>query len=76
MHDYLKSFGILTNLHYLPVHLHPYYKNNLGTKEGLCLVAERIYKRIITLPIFPTMTEGDIEDVIEIIRKVVNYCIF
>lgn len=55
------------------IHLHPYYKNNLGTKKSLCPVAENIYKRIITLPIFPTMTEGDIEDVIGIVKKVVNY---
>lgn len=43
----------------------------LGRKEGLCPVAENIYKRIIILPIFLEMTEEDIEDVIGIIKKVV-----
>ena len=57
----------------MPIHLHPYYKNNLGTEKGLCPVAENVYKRIITLPIFPTMTEADIQDVIGIVKKVVNY---
>lgn len=57
----------------MPIHLHRYYKNNLGTEEGLYPVAENVYKRIIILPIFPTMTEGDIDDVIGIVKKVVNY---
>ena len=69
----LKAEGLGVNVHYMPIHLHPYYKNNSGTEEGLCPVAENVYKRIITLPIFPTMTEGDIKDVIEIVRKVVNF---
>jgi perosamine synthetase len=69
----LKAEGLGVNVHYMPIHLHPYYKNNSGTEEGLCPVAESIYKKIITLSIFPTMIEGDIEDVIEIVRKVVNY---
>ena len=69
----LKAEGLGVNVHYMPIHLHPYYKNNSGTEEGLCPVAENVYKRIITLPIFPTMTEGDIEDVIGIFKKVVNF---
>lgn len=69
----LKAEGLGVNVHYMPIHLHPYYKNNSGTEEGLCPVAENVYKRIITLPIFPTMTEGDIEDVIGIVKKVVNF---
>ena len=68
----LKAEGLGVNVHYMPIHLHPYYKNNLGTYEGLCPVAENVYKRIITLPIFPTMEEKDIEDVIGIVKKVIN----
>lgn len=69
----LKAEGIGVNVHYMPIHLHPYYKNNLGTYNGMMPVAEKVYKQIITLPIFPTMTEKDIEDVIKSVNKVINY---
>lgn len=69
----LKTEGLGVNVHYMPIHLHPYYKSNLGTYEGLCPEAENVYKRIITLPIFPTMKEKDIEDVIDIVKKVINF---
>ena len=69
----LKAEGLGVNVDYMPIHLHPYYKKNLGTEEGLCPVSDNVYKRIITLPIFPTMTEEDIEDVIGTINKVINF---
>ena len=69
----LKAEGIGVNVHYMPIHLHPFYKNNLGTYEGMMPVAEKIYKQIITLPIFPLMTNQDIDDVVTSIDKVVNF---
>jgi len=58
----------------MPIHLHPYYKNNLGTYNGMMPVAEKVYKQIITLPIFPTMTEKNIEEVVNSIKKIIfNY---
>ena len=57
----------------MPIHLHPYYKKNIGTYKGLCPISEDIYNRIITLPIFPTMTNKDINDVIIIVKKVIKY---
>ena len=70
----LKAEGIGVNVHYMPIHLHPYYKNNLGTYNGMMPVAEKVYKQIITLPIFPTMTEKDIEEVVNSIKKIIfNY---
>ena len=71
----LKAEGIGTNVHYLPIHLHPYYKKNYQTKEGMLPVAERVYKKIITLPLFPTLSEQDINDVIAAVNKVVRYYI-
>ncbi|WP_291572599.1 UDP-4-amino-4,6-dideoxy-N-acetyl-beta-L-altrosamine transaminase [Clostridium sp. UBA4548] len=68
----LRSENIGVNVHYLPVYLHPYYKK-LGYERGLCPNAEYIYERIITLPLFPTMTEQDINDVITAVKKVINY---
>jgi perosamine synthetase len=65
----LRAENIGVNVHYIPVHLHPYYRQNLGTRPGMCPVAEAAYEKIITLPVFPAMTEGDVGDVIAAIRK-------
>jgi perosamine synthetase len=68
----LRAEGIGVNVHYIPVHLHPYYRKNLGTKPGMCPVAEEAYEKIVTLPLFPAMSEQDVSDVIEAVGKVVN----
>jgi len=68
----LRAEGIGVNVHYIPVHLHPYYRERFGTHPGLCPVAETSYERLITLPIFPRMTDDDIEDVITAVRKVLE----
>ena len=69
----LRAEGIGVNIHYIPVHLHPYYRYNFNTRPGLCPVAEAAYERILTLPIFPAMTEKDVEDVIAGVEKVMKY---
>ena len=56
----LKKQKIGVNVHYIPVHLHPYYKNNFNTKNGDCPVAEFAYEQIISLPIFPSMSDNDV----------------
>lgn len=66
----LRAEGIGVNVHYIPVHLHPFYQRRFETKPGLCPVAEEAYEQIITLPIFPAMSDDDIEDVIQAIFKV------
>jgi perosamine synthetase len=68
----LKERGIGTNVHYLPIHLHPYYKNRFGTGEGLCPAAENVYKQIITLPIYPTLTDEQIDKVISTVKEVLK----
>ena len=68
----LRAEGIGANVHYIPVHLHPYYREHFGTGPGLCPVAEAAYERILSLPIFPTMTDKDSDDVIEAVKKVVD----
>ena len=68
----LQAENIGVNVHYLPVYLHPYYKK-LGYKKGQCPVAEDIYNRMITIPLFPSMTNKDVKDVIEAVKKVLNY---
>ena len=69
----LRAEGIGVNVHYIPVHLHPYYRNRFGTGPGLCPVAEDAYERILSLPIFPGMTEQDAGDVIEAVTKVARW---
>lgn len=68
----LRVEGIGVNVHYIPVHLHPFYRQRFGTGPGLCPVAEAAYEQIVSLPIFPLMTEDDVEDVIKAVRKVVT----
>lgn len=57
----LRANGIGANVHYVPVHLHPYYQRELGTGPGMCPVAEEAYGRILTLPLWPGMSESDVE---------------
>jgi perosamine synthetase len=66
----LRAEGIGANVHYLPVHLHPFYREKFGGTEGQCPVAESAYQQIISLPIFPRMTDGDVDDVIAAVAKV------
>lgn len=68
----LQKENIGVNVHYMPVYLHPYYKE-LGYKKGECPVAEELYKRMITIPLFPSMTDEDVKSVIHGVKKVINY---
>ncbi len=68
----LRAEGIGVNVHYLPVHLHPYYRRRFGTGPGLCPRAEAAYEEILSLPIFPGMRDGDVQDVIAALWKVVD----
>ena len=68
----LRAENIGVNVHYIPVHLHPFYRQHLGTGLGNCPAAEKAYDRLLTLPIFPGMSDGDAIDAIEGVRKVVE----
>ncbi len=70
--DALRAEGIGVNVHYIPVHLHPYYRKQFGTQPGLCPVAEAAYQRLVTLPIFPRMSNRDVGDVITAVAKVIE----
>jgi len=59
-------------VHYMPVYHHPYYQK-LGYKKGLCPVAESLYEEIITIPLYYSLTNEDIESIINAITKVVDY---
>lgn len=66
----LQDAGLGVNVHYLPVHLHPYYQKKFSYRLGDYPVAERYYARAITLPLFPKMTDEDVERVIETVWDV------
>lgn len=68
----LRAEGIGVNVHYLPVYLHPFYRRRFGTDPGLCPTAEAAYARILSLPIFPAMSDADVNDVIEAVHKVIR----
>jgi UDP-4-amino-4,6-dideoxy-N-acetyl-beta-L-altrosamine transaminase len=61
---------IRVNVHYIPVYLHPYYRR-LGYGRGLCPMAEEYYSRAISIPMFPKLSNDEVEYVIEKIIKVV-----
>lgn len=71
--DALWAENIHCNVHYIPVYYHPYYQS-LGYVKGLCPNAESLYEEIITLPLYYSMTDDDVRDVIEAVKKIVaNY---
>ncbi|AFM25497.1 UDP-4-amino-4,6-dideoxy-N-acetyl-beta-L-altrosamine transaminase [Desulfomonile tiedjei] len=68
----LREQGIGVNVHYIPVHLHPFYRKRFGTGPGLCPVAEKAYDEILSLPMFPRMTDQDVQEVIVALSKVLK----
>ena len=68
----LRAAGIGTNVHYIPVHLHPFYRERFGTKEGMCPAAEAVYEQILSLPMFPTLTNEDVDTVISAVKESVS----
>jgi perosamine synthetase len=66
----LRAENIGVNVHYIPVHYHPYYRERFGSRDGEFPIAEDAYARLISLPMFHGMTEQDVEDVIAAVRKV------
>ena len=68
----LRAENIGTSVHFIPVHLHPYYRQRFGYKRGDFLTAERIYDRIVSLPLYPKLTEADVIDVTTAVTKVIR----
>ena len=64
LYNYLRANKILAQVHYVPVHLQPYYRE-LGNKSGDCPVAEEYYKHCLSLPMFPTLTDEEQQYVID-----------
>lgn len=69
----LRAENIGVNVHYIPVHTHPYYRMRFGYKGGEYPVAEGAYEALISLPMFHGMKYQDIEDVVEAVWKVMGF---
>ncbi len=70
--DAMAAEHICCNVHYIPVYRHPYYES-LGYEKGLCPEAERLYDEIVSLPLYYSMTDQDVEDVILAVKKICEY---
>jgi UDP-4-amino-4,6-dideoxy-N-acetyl-beta-L-altrosamine transaminase len=68
----LLDLGLGVNLHYRPVHLQPYYMDNYSGREGQFPVAEDYHRGVLTLPLFPSMTDDDVNYVIDAVLTSVS----
>lgn len=68
----LAAENICCNVHYIPVYWHPHYQR-LGYKKGICQNAEKLYNEMMSLPLYYSMTDEDVEDVINAVEKLVKY---
>ncbi|MBO4609750.1 MAG: UDP-4-amino-4,6-dideoxy-N-acetyl-beta-L-altrosamine transaminase [Lachnospiraceae bacterium] len=70
--DAMSAENVQCQVHYVPVYWFPYYRH-LGYEKGLCPNAEEVYKGIMSIPLYPKMTDKDIEDTIAAVRKLAAY---
>ncbi len=70
--DAMSAEGVQPQIHYVPVYWFPYYQR-LGYKKGLCTCAEEVYKGIMSIPLYPRMTDQDVDDVICAVKKIAEY---
>jgi perosamine synthetase len=68
----LKNKGIGTSVHFIPLHMHPYYRDTFGYKPQDFPTASRIFERIISLPIYPAMSEQSVQRVITAVKSSVE----
>jgi len=69
----MRAENIGVNVHYIPIHYHSYYKDHFGLKKGILPNVEWLYPRLLTIPIFPKMSDDDVYDVVNALEKVTKY---
>lgn len=67
--DYMRANNIWVQVHYIPVHIMPYYKDEFGYKKGDLPVAEDFYNREVSLPMYPSISDDEFEYVVEVVRE-------
>ncbi len=70
--DALCAEGVGVNVHYIPIYTFPYYQQ-LGYRMGLCPNAEKLYERMISIPLYYSLTNGQQDKIIEAVRKIIDY---
>ena len=70
--DAMSAEHVQCQVHYIPVYWFPFYKNR-GYERGLCPVAEEIYRGIMSIPLYPLMSDEDVEDTIKAVKKIVEW---
>ena len=70
--DAMSAENVQCQIHYVPVYWFPYYRH-LGYEKGLCPNAEEIYKGIMSIPLYPRMTDAEVEDTIHAVKKIAEY---
>lgn len=70
--DAMAAENICCNVHYIPVYWHPYYQK-LGYEKGICPNAEKLYEEMMSLPIYYSLSDRDVDDVITAVTKIVDY---
>ena len=68
----LRDKGIGTQVHYIPVPTQPYYKNTFGYKDGDYPVAEKYYEQELSLPLYPDLSDDDVNTVIKAVKEVIG----
>ena len=72
--DELRRGGVNTQVLYIPVHLQPWYRITYGYGHGKCPVAEAFYKHALSLPLYPAMSDADVDRVIGAVYKLAERC--
>ena len=65
--------NVYVQVHYLPLHYHPFFQKSFGYERGQFPNAERVYDRIVSLPLYPAMDDETVDDVIRAIRRIHEY---
>jgi dTDP-4-amino-4,6-dideoxygalactose transaminase len=71
--ELLKKENTGTSVHFIPLHLHPYYRDTFGYRPEDFPNASAVFERIISLPIYPKMTEADVQDVIDAVGHIARH---
>jgi dTDP-4-amino-4,6-dideoxygalactose transaminase len=70
--EQLKAAGIGASVHFIPLHRQPYYVESLQCSPEMFPTAEHIYKRLLSLPLYPRMSDSDVQDVIDTVRTLIH----
>jgi len=68
----LREQGIGVQVHYIPVHLQPFYQKQFGTGPGLCPIAEAAYEKMLSLPIYPLLQDQEVDGIVNAIKNEKN----